>query len=62
MISPAEIARWSHRFGVSERVIEKDYVLSWLLVAIGESHLRDALAFKAAHPRPASCPCSWPSG
>lgn len=46
MISPAEIARWSHRFGVSDRVIEKDYVLSWLLVAIGKSGLRDALAFK----------------
>ena len=46
MISPAEIAKLAHRFGVSDRVIEKDYVLSWLLVAIAESDLRSALAFK----------------
>jgi len=46
MISSAEVARLSHRLGVGDRVIEKDYVLSWLLIAIAESNLRDDLAFK----------------
>ena len=31
---------------MGDRVIEKDYVLSWLLVAVAESGLRHALAFK----------------
>ncbi len=46
MISSAEIARLAHSLGVGDRVIEKDYVLSWLLVAIAESELRSKLAFK----------------
>jgi len=46
MISPAEVARTAHRLGVGDRTIEKDYVLSWLLVAIAGSDLRDLLAFK----------------
>jgi predicted nucleotidyltransferase component of viral defense system len=46
MISTAEVARLAHRLGVGDRVIEKDYVLSWLLVAIAESDLRGKLAFK----------------
>jgi hypothetical protein len=46
MIPTAEISRLAHRLGVGDRVIEKDYVLSWLLVAIAESDLRNALAFK----------------
>ena len=46
MISTAEIAKLAHRRGVGDRVIEKDYVLSWLLVAIAESELRSGLAFK----------------
>lgn len=46
MISPAEVAKLAHRLGVSDRVIEKDYVLSWLLIAIAESDLRTGLAFK----------------
>jgi len=46
MISAAEVARLAHRLGVGDRVIEKDYVLSWLLVAIAESELRSGLAFK----------------
>jgi predicted nucleotidyltransferase component of viral defense system len=39
MISPAEIAKLAHRLGVGDRVIEKDYVLSWLMVAIAEYEL-----------------------
>ncbi len=46
MISPAEVAKLAYRLGVSDRVIEKDYVLSWLLIAIAESNLRNSLAFK----------------
>ncbi len=46
MIPTAEISRLAHRLGVGDRVIEKDYVLSWLLVAIAESDLRNTLAFK----------------
>jgi len=46
MIPAAELARLAHRLGVGDRVIEKDYVLSWLLVAIAESELGNALAFK----------------
>ncbi len=46
MISTAEVARLAHRLGVGDRVVEKDYVLSWLLVAIAESDLRGKLAFK----------------
>ena len=36
----------AHRLGVGDRVVEKDYVLSWLLVAIAESDLRGKLALK----------------
>jgi predicted nucleotidyltransferase component of viral defense system len=46
MISTAEVAKLAHRLGVGDRVIEKDYVLSWLLLAIADSELRSGLAFK----------------
>jgi len=46
MIPQAEVFRLAHRFGVGERVIEKDYVLSWVLVVIAESNLKDHVAFK----------------
>ncbi|MBN1887438.1 MAG: nucleotidyl transferase AbiEii/AbiGii toxin family protein [Thermoflexales bacterium] len=46
MISTAEIARLAHSLGVGDRVIEKDYVLSWLLVAIAESELQNEVTFK----------------
>jgi hypothetical protein len=46
MISAAEVAKLAHRLGVGDRVIEKDYLLSWLLVAVAESDLRSGLAFK----------------
>lgn len=46
MISTAEIAKLAHRLGVGDRVIEKDYVLGWLLVAIAQSDLRDQMVFK----------------
>jgi predicted nucleotidyltransferase component of viral defense system len=46
MISSAEVARLAHHLRVGDRVIEKDYVLAWLLAAIAESTLRSDLAFK----------------
>ena len=46
MISPAKVARRAHHLGVGDRVIEKEYVPSWLLVAIAESTLQSGLVFK----------------
>jgi len=46
MFSAAEVANLAHRVGVGDRVIEKDYVLSWLLVAIAQSELRSGFVFK----------------
>lgn len=46
MISSAEVARLAHDLSVAQRVIEKDYVLSWLLIAIAESDLRGEVSFK----------------
>lgn len=46
MIRNAEITKLAHQEGVGARVIEKDYVLSWLLAAIAESELRNQLVFK----------------
>jgi predicted nucleotidyltransferase component of viral defense system len=46
MIQPGEVARLAHRLGLGDKTIEKDYVLTWLLLAIANSPLRDRLAFK----------------
>jgi predicted nucleotidyltransferase component of viral defense system len=46
MIPPGEIARLAHRLGLGDKTIEQDYVLTWVLLAIANSPLRDRLAFK----------------
>ncbi len=46
MIQPGEIARLAYRLGLGDKTIEKDYVLTWLLLAIANSPLRDRLVFK----------------
>jgi len=46
MISQAELFRLAQRFGVGERITEKDYVLSWVLIAIAEGDLREHVVFK----------------
>ncbi|NUQ37035.1 MAG: nucleotidyl transferase AbiEii/AbiGii toxin family protein [Caldilineales bacterium] len=46
MIQPAEIARLAHRLGLGDKTIEKDYVLTWTLLALANSPLRGHLAFK----------------
>ena len=43
MIPQAEVFRLAHRYGVGERVIEKDYVLSWVLVAIVVVALKETI-------------------
>ena len=46
MISLAEIKREAAKLGIDVAVIEKDYVLSWVLKGIYDSHLADSLVFK----------------
>ena len=46
MIPPRDVFSLAQKEGVGERIIEKDYVLSWVLIAIAESDLRDHVAFK----------------
>ena len=44
MIRPGEIARLAHRLGLGDKTIEKDYVLTWVLLAMAESALGDVFA------------------
>ena len=46
MIRSAEISKLAHRLGLGDKTIEKDYVLTWVLLAITTSPLNDLLAFK----------------
>lgn len=46
MIRPAEISKLAHRLGLGDKTIEKDYVLTWVLLAITASPLCDLLALK----------------
>jgi predicted nucleotidyltransferase component of viral defense system len=46
MIPPSEIARRAHRLSLGDTTIEQDYVMTWVLLAIANSPLRDRLAFK----------------
>lgn len=46
MIPPSELARLAHRLRLGDKTIELDYVLTWVLLAIANSPLRDQLAFK----------------
>ena len=46
MIPQAEIAKLAFREGMSDKVIEKDYVITWILLALADSELKDYLAFK----------------
>jgi hypothetical protein len=56
MIRPAEISKLAHRLGLGDKTIEKDYVLTWVLLAIAASPLRDLLAaFQPLPLRAASC-------
>lgn len=46
MIPQAEISKLAFRQGMSDKVIEKDYVITWILLALADSSLKDFLAFK----------------
>jgi predicted nucleotidyltransferase component of viral defense system len=46
MITQREVSQHAYRTQMSDRVIEKDYVLTWLLTGIADSPLADHLAFK----------------
>jgi predicted nucleotidyltransferase component of viral defense system len=46
MIRSAEISKLAHRLGLGDKTIEKDYVLTWVLLAVAASPLNDILVFK----------------
>jgi predicted nucleotidyltransferase component of viral defense system len=46
MIPREEISRLSHRLQINELVLEKDYVLTWILLGIADSDLYSQLLFK----------------
>src|SRR5690606_39809631 len=46
MIRTAEISKLAHRLGLGDKTIEKDYVLTWVLLAIAASRLNNILVFK----------------
>ena len=46
MIPQAEISKLAFREGMSDKVIEKDYVITWILLALADSELTGSLAFK----------------
>src|SRR3990167_7176686 len=46
MIPQAEISKLAFREGMSDKIIEKDYVITWILLALADSDLKGSLAFK----------------
>lgn len=46
MIFPSEISRLSGKTGIRDKTIEKDYILTWILIGLSGSGLRDNLVFK----------------
>ncbi|MBM3710464.1 MAG: nucleotidyl transferase AbiEii/AbiGii toxin family protein [Actinobacteria bacterium] len=46
MITREEISRLSHRMQINEITLEKDYVLTWILLSIEDSNLYSQLIFK----------------
>ena len=46
MITQTEVSKVAYKEQVSERTIEKDYVITWILLALADSKFRNLLAFK----------------
>jgi len=46
MITQREISQVAFQLGMSDKVIEKDYVLTWMLLALADSELADIVVFK----------------
>jgi uncharacterized protein len=46
MITQREISQRAYQEKMSDRVVEKDYVMTWILLALADSPLAELLAFK----------------
>jgi len=46
MITQREISQLAYRLRMNDKVIEKDYVITWLLLALADSELKDIIVFK----------------
>lgn len=46
MITQGEISKIAYKLDLSDKVIEKDYVITWLLLALADSDLSKSLVFK----------------
>lgn len=46
MISQREVSQIAFRLNKLDKVIEKDYVISWMLLGLASSKLKESLAFK----------------
>ena len=46
MITQREVSQRAYQEKMSDRVIEKDYVLTWILLALADSPLAGLLTFK----------------
>jgi predicted nucleotidyltransferase component of viral defense system len=46
MIRSSEISKLAHQLGLGDNTIEKDYVLTWVLLALAKSPPNELLAFK----------------
>ena len=46
MIRQSEISKMAYHLGLGDKTIEKDYVLTWVLIAIANSTFNNLLAFK----------------
>ncbi|MBN2550769.1 MAG: nucleotidyl transferase AbiEii/AbiGii toxin family protein [Anaerolineales bacterium] len=46
MIRSSEISKLAHQLGLGDKTIEKDYVLTWVLLGLAASPLCELLAFK----------------
>lgn len=46
MIFPSEISRLSGKTGIRDKTIEKDYILTWILIGLSRTGLKDNLVFK----------------
>jgi len=44
MITQTEVSKVAYKEQVSERTIEKDYVITWILLALADSNFRNLLA------------------
>jgi hypothetical protein len=46
MITQREISQLAFRLKINDKTIEKDYVITWLLLSLADSSLKDAIVFK----------------